>query len=140
MSGRGSEIRLADDGMCFACGDKNPIGLKLKFDFNDMKKTLSCKFTLGKNYQGFTDIVHGGILATILDEVMTTLALKLHFSVVTAKMEIRFRHPMRVNTLAQASAVLVERKRRLILCKSHISDMDGEIFAEANGVLFIVNS
>ena len=58
-------MKLGVDDMCFACGRKNPIGLKLGFHFDgdDYVTTLAVR----PEYQGWTGIIHGGLLATALD-------------------------------------------------------------------------
>ncbi len=53
---------------CFGCGRKNPIGLKLKFQWDG--KTATAEFAAGENHQGWPGIVHGGIIFSILDEAM----------------------------------------------------------------------
>ena len=53
--------------MCFVCGKDNPIGLKLRFDWDG--KTARAEFTPTELYQGWQGVVHGGIIAVMLDEV-----------------------------------------------------------------------
>ena len=71
--------------MCFACGSKNPIGLKLKFSLDD-NNVMRTQFTPQKVHQGYKNVVHGGIIALILDEVMVNLLWKLGRPVVSAQM------------------------------------------------------
>jgi len=73
---------------CFACSQENPIGLKLK-PVHDGEK-VTAEFTAGKFHQGWDNVVHGGILYTLLDEV-TAYAMLCHGIElgVTAKSEIR---------------------------------------------------
>jgi acyl-coenzyme A thioesterase PaaI-like protein len=54
---------------CFACGTANPIGLNLQFyRFGD---AVYSDITLGKNHEGWENVAHGGIVSTLLDEVMS---------------------------------------------------------------------
>ena len=53
---------------CFACGPKNPIGLHLEFQLADGK--FRAHKALASEYQGYSGIVHGGIVTTLLDEAM----------------------------------------------------------------------
>ena len=85
---------LSDDGHCFVCGPKNPIGLKLDFIFDGT--TLKTRFVPRKEHQGYTDIVHGGIIAALLDEVMVKLAIERGMPAVTARMDIRLKHALPV--------------------------------------------
>ena len=82
---------LQDDHMCFACGEENSIGLKLRFETKG--KTTKAAFIPKKEHQGYKDIVHGGILSTILDEAITRLGYELGINVVTATIKVNFRHP-----------------------------------------------
>ncbi|HSQ59356.1 MAG TPA: PaaI family thioesterase, partial [Acidobacteriota bacterium] len=67
-----SEIVLDDDAYCFCCGPENPIGLKLTFE-ETSEGRMRTLWTPRKEHQGFKDIVHGGLVATVLDEVMVRL-------------------------------------------------------------------
>ena len=59
---------MEDDGFCFACGQNNPIGLKLKFV--EIAGRYVAKCVMDKNYQSFNGVLHGGIITTLLDEAM----------------------------------------------------------------------
>src|SRR4030065_586627 len=82
-------MELIDDNYCFVCGKKNPIGLKLDFSFDG--KTITTEFVPQKEHQGYFNIVHGGIISTLLDEVMVKLAIEMGMPAVTAHMDIRLR-------------------------------------------------
>ncbi|MFC1962064.1 PaaI family thioesterase, partial [Chloroflexota bacterium] len=56
------------DGLCFGCGQNNPIGLKLKFKKDG--DGVRTEFTPGESYQGWPGMVHGGIIGCLLDEAM----------------------------------------------------------------------
>ena len=75
--------------MCFGCGSRNPIGLKLKFDWDG--KVARADFTPGENHQGWSNYVHGGIITCLLDEAVGWTALFAGFNTVTAKLNTRFR-------------------------------------------------
>ena len=62
------QISITISDLCFGCGQNNPIGLKLKFKWDG--KTAKAEFTPNKFHQGWSDIIHGGITTTILDEAM----------------------------------------------------------------------
>lgn len=86
-------IQLLDDRYCFACGERNPIGLKLEFKWDG--ETLSASFTPKKEHQGYTDVVHGGIIATLLDECMAQAAIKgFDVMAATAEFSMRLRAPL----------------------------------------------
>lgn len=87
-------VTLEDDGYCFACGQKNYSGLRLEFRSENGK--AFAEFIPGKSHQGFKDIVHGGIIAAVLDEAMMKALLFRGIFAMTAQIEVRFRSPLLV--------------------------------------------
>ena len=65
---RAPAITNKNHGWCIGCGKNNPYGLKLNFQWDG--KTVRSEFTPNDFYQGWPKIVHGGIITTMLDEVM----------------------------------------------------------------------
>jgi acyl-coenzyme A thioesterase PaaI-like protein len=63
-----SKDELSDDKYCFACGPLNPIGLRMEVSYRENKAI--CRLVLKREFQGWKNIVHGGVVATILDEIM----------------------------------------------------------------------
>jgi acyl-coenzyme A thioesterase PaaI-like protein len=98
---------------CFACSQENPIGLKLK-PVQDGNK-VTAEFTAGKFHQGWDNVIHGGILYTLLDEV-TAYAMLCHGIElgVTAKSEIRFKQIAPINEPIKASAWVTKLTKRLV--------------------------
>lgn len=124
------DLRLGDDRWCFACGEKNPCGLKLKFELDD-DNALHSTFTFRKEHQGYTDIVHGGLLGLILDEVMLNLAWKLELRAVTVQLELRFSKIVRVGETVSFKGWLMEKNKRLLKAEAEARDSGGEIVASA---------
>ena len=62
-----SEVELKDDHLCFACGERNPDGLRLRIEYPSPGR-CRIEFVPPKKFQGWQGILHGGIIATILDE------------------------------------------------------------------------
>lgn len=83
---------ISPNNYCFACGEKNPIGLNLKIVETD--KGVKTEFIPKKEYEGYEGIIHGGIVATILDEMIVWACLKMGYSGVTAELNIRYKTPM----------------------------------------------
>ena len=76
------------DSFCFGCGQNNPIGLKLNFKRDG--KTARAEFTPDKRYQGWRDVVHGGIITCMLDEAVAHAAHLEGINCLTAKMVVNF--------------------------------------------------
>lgn len=128
-------MNLEDDNYCFVCGKKNPVGLKLNFKIEKESKTIKTEFIPSKLYQGYKDIVHGGIISTVLDEAMVKLAIGLGMNVVTVNMDIRFKRPLLVGERVTVSASLLSEVKRLIEAEAKAVKDDGTIVAEGNARL-----
>lgn len=128
-----SNVKLADDRMCFACGKENPISLKLNFKTEGRKTTAV--FIPKKEHQGYKDIVHGGILSTVLDEAMTRLGYQVGLNTVTAHIEVDFRKPAYVNKQLKLEGEITGEEGRKVFAKSKLTNEEGVVVAEAKGIL-----
>jgi acyl-coenzyme A thioesterase PaaI-like protein len=115
---------IADD-WCFACGKANPLGLHLEISQDE--EGVFTTFHFHKKYQGWDNIVHGGIISTLLDELSTWAAVKLGHNVVTAQLTVKFKKPILIDTYTRVSAKVTEDKGRLIYAKSQIESLDRKI-------------
>jgi len=123
--------------MCFACGKENPIGLKLNFKWDG--KTAKAEFTPGKFHQGWSGIVHGGIIICLLDEAMGYATLFEGMNCVTASMQVRIRRPALIGEPLTITSSTTENKRRLVETEASISLKDGTPIAEATATQFVIN-
>ncbi len=126
-------VEFADDGYCFVCGPENPIGLKLDFTFNG--KTMEARFVPRKEHQGYMNIVHGGIIATLLDEIMIKLAIEIGMPAVTAQMDIRLKKALRVGEKVTLHAEITKNSRKLLESYAKAVTGDGVTVADAKGKL-----
>jgi len=120
-----SDLKLEDDGLCFACGVRNPIGLKLTFQTLPGER-LRTEWTPRPEHQGFQDIVHGGLVSTVLDEVMIRLLYALGIRAVTAELKTRFLKPLRAGRTYRFESRLVEDKGRLVTVEAEGFDAETE--------------
>ncbi|MDD3052989.1 MAG: PaaI family thioesterase [Endomicrobiia bacterium] len=117
---------------CFACGKNSQIGLKLEFQLLE-NKTLFGTFTMSDDYQGYDNILHGGIISTILDSSMVNLFyLKDGLELKTAKLNLRFIKPIPVTGIMSIYAIVDETARHFYKAKSKIMIND-KVFAKAEG-------
>jgi acyl-coenzyme A thioesterase PaaI-like protein len=116
-----SEIVLEDDAYCFCCGSENPIGLKLEFEetAGGRMRTL---WTPRKEHQGFKDIVHGGLVATVLDEVMVRLLYLRDIHAVTASMETKLIRPVRWGVTYRFEGWVREDRGRAVITEAEAHD------------------
>jgi uncharacterized protein (TIGR00369 family) len=131
-------MKLTDDGHCFVCGPNNPIGLKLDFSFDG--KTMKTRFIPRKEHQGYVDIVHGGIVATLLDEIMVKLAIELGMPAVTAQMDVRLKKALHIGEAVTVSAEIVEDTKKLLKANAEAVNDDGVIVADAKGKLVKISN
>ena len=126
-----------DFDMCFACGQKNPIGLKLKF--TQAGKGVRTEFTPSESHQGWSGVIHGGIVGCILDEAMSYAALFAGVSSLTARMQTRFRRPVRVGEHLVITARVTKQTRRLLETEAEMHLRDGTPVADSTATLFTIS-
>ena len=125
-------MRLAVDDMCFACGSKNPIGLKLEFHFEGDDYVTA--FEVRPEHQGWTGIVHGGLLATALDETMARLLWEKEIEAITGRLEIRYRKPVKIGENLEIRGRITRRRSPLVETVAEARGAGGEVVAEAKAV------
>ncbi len=122
---------------CFACSQENPIGLKLRPAYDGEKVTA--EFVPGKFHQGWGNVVHGGILYTLLDEVTAYAMLCNGIELgVTAKSEIRFKRAAPVNEPIQASAWVTKLTKRLVETQGVLALKDNTVIADGNFLFYVL--
>jgi beta-phosphoglucomutase len=122
--------------LCFACSQENPIGLKLK-PVHDGEK-VTAEFTAGEFHQGWNNVVHGGILYTLLDEVTAyaMLCYGIEFGV-TAKSEIRFKQAAPINEPIQASGWVTKFTTRLVETKGMLTLKDNTVIVDGDFLFYV---
>jgi uncharacterized protein (TIGR00369 family) len=115
---------------CFACGHGED-GLGLTFDPVGVD-TVSAEWFCEQKYQSYPGIVHGGIIATILDCAMTNCLLMKGIPAVTADVHVKYQEPLRVGSVVTVRASLVGSRSPLFLLEAEVIQ-DGRISAKASG-------
>lgn len=127
------------DEYCFACGEKNPIGLHLSFNFDGER--IFTKKILTKEFQGYDGTAHGGILSTMLDETMCKfISAKYNEKAVTGRLEIRYKYPTPINQELKITAWQENQRKNIISMRSTVETQDGVITAEATAKFALVNA
>lgn len=122
---------------CFACGELNEHGLQLKLHLGERRSWT--EFVLDERFEGWQGVTHGGILATILDEVMAWALVAEDNWGVTARMTIDFKRPVAVGTSVRAEGWIVRNRRRLVDTAGQIVDSNGALLASAEAVYVAAN-
>ena len=127
------------DEYCFACGEKNPIGLHLSFNFDGER--IFTKKILTKEFQGYDGTAHGGILSTMLDETMCKfISAKYNEKAVTGRLEIRYKFPTPIEQELKITAWQENQRKNIISMCSTVETADGVITAEATAKFALVNA
>jgi uncharacterized protein (TIGR00369 family) len=121
--------KLEDDHYCFVCGEKNPSGLHLNFSLHDGK--VMTEFIPEKIHQGYKDIIHGGLISTLLDEAMVKAALMHGMPAVTAEITVRFRNPLMAGEKAIVEAAIVKVNKKIIETSAIMKKTDNTVIAES---------
>ena len=127
------DIEKPKGHFCFACGTDNPIGLNLKF-YRVGNKVCS-DITLGKYHEGWEDIAHGGIISTLLDELMSwAIMYSKRTFIVTRKMDIKYVRNVSIGTPLTVTGQLVDDSSPpKIQAKAEIRDHEGRLLVRSNG-------
>ncbi len=124
------------DPSCWGCGD-NPDGLRLPVPVEEGATEYETYFCFDERHQGGPGIVHGGLVAGALDEAVGLLATWYAFPAVTARIFVRYRRPVAINTDLLIRARLEEARGRRLHVNASISDGD-EVLAECRAALLHV--
>ena len=128
---------MTDDNYCFACGEQNPIGLRLKFDFDGERVTT--EKILPREFQGYAGTAHGGILSTMLDEAMCKfIDAKYHELALTGRLEVRYKFPTPTEQPLKISAWQESQRRNIITMRASVETADGTVTAEATAKFAVV--
>jgi uncharacterized protein (TIGR00369 family) len=118
---------------CFVCGQTNPIGLKLRFETDG--NVVRTRFVPEPTHVGFKGTIHGGIISTLLDEVMVwACGVKTRRFAYCAELTVRFKHPARPGIEIEAMGELVnDRQGKLFEARGELRDPQNVLLASATG-------
>ena len=116
---------------CFVCGEENLHGLQARF-FWDGNKAFT-ELDAAEMFEGYPGIFHGGIISTLLDEVMIKAILAGDVYAVTAELTVKYKQPVRVGERLIFSGWIESSKGRMFYTKGEVAGPEGSIFATASG-------
>jgi acyl-coenzyme A thioesterase PaaI-like protein len=124
-----------DYQLCFACGLRNPYGLHMTFRLDE--GTIYCDFQPRQEHQGFPGVMHGGIVAAVLDEALnrTSLLGEQPAWTMTGRLDVRYRHNVPYGPLLRVRARPGVQRQRLWQATGVLTLADDEsaVLAEAQG-------
>lgn len=125
---------------CFVCGLKNPVGLKLRI-YRTEPSVIETTYTAPEHFQGYPGVLHGGIVASILDEISG----RVHMGdpseprfMFTAKMEVRYRKNVPIGKPLKIIGKAGKSKGKMAEGWAGIYDENGTLLAEATTLLIDV--
>jgi uncharacterized protein (TIGR00369 family) len=132
-------MKISNDQYCFICGPGNPVGLQAKINVDQQSHSAACTLVIPMEYQGWKDLVHGGILSALLDEVCAYAGMTMAKTVVTGELKTRFHKPVPVGREVTVTAKVIRRERRVVLVEAQVT-MEGSVLTSAEAKMVIVNA
>ena len=133
----GQALAVRDDHWCFGCGADNPIGLKLHFFADETTGRIWAPWTPRREHQGFEGIVHGGLITTVLDEVMGWVIHSRTIWAVTGTINVRFRKPVEIGVPTRASAWIERESGRKIDVAAELRRDSDDLLLASAAAIFI---
>lgn len=121
-------VNDVNDHNCFGCGTLNTCGLRLTMYPNADGNGVWAPFTPAPRFEGYPGMIHGGIVCTVLDEVMAWSLYREEIWAVTGSLQVRYRRPLAVGEALRATGAIARNRGRTV-------EMRGEIRREADGAL-----
>lgn len=107
---------------CFGCGRLNHAGLQLRFQDDPAGNGVQAAFTPAPRVEGYTGMVHGGIITTVLDEVMAWSLYRHGIWAVTGELTTRYRQPIRIGQRTFAIGTILRDRGRALELRGEIRD------------------
>ncbi len=125
---------VRDDHFCFGCGRLNAHGLQLQFAVTPERDGVWAPFRPSRAHEGFAEIVHGGIVTAVLDEVMGWALFARGIWAVTATIEVKFRKPVAVDVTTRAIGRIGRDRGRILQVSGELRrESDDLLLAQATG-------
>ena len=124
-------------GSCFGCGMANETGLNLDFEALD-DQSVTALYVPQEQHQGWPRVLHGGIVATLLDEAAAHVAYARGQHGATARLNIRYSRPALLDEPLRVSATLVKDSRRMLTIEARITTLGEDKIAEAEATLLLL--
>ena len=119
---------------CLVCGDKNEIGMNLSFDYDG--EVAATEYTAESRFEGYKEVLHGGILTALLDEVMAKAIFGKKILVTTVEIRVKFKKPVKTGQKIRLEGRYTGQRRSLVFASSTAILPDGSLAAEAEGKFF----
>ncbi len=132
-----TELKIPDTygkGRAFITGDKTPDRLKVRYFQKQSDKSFVARVWFGPATEGPAGFVHGGSMASILDEAMGAAVWLIGFTAVAARISVDYRNMLPLGTVTSVEANVISVNGRKIVSAGKISDEAGTVYAESEGL------
>ena len=119
--------------LSFGSGQENENGLQLKLTFDEDTKTVYGEYRCPPKFQGAPGTVHPGILAVMLDEIMSHINEAMNFDTTTGELTIRYLQPANLEENLYLRGWFVKKNRRIVENRAEIENEIGKIVARGKG-------
>lgn len=127
-------LSFPSDGGCFGCSQSNAAGLRLTFTRSG--DSVRVRHTIADHFHGAPGIAHGGIVATLLDEVSCAAVFFVRGQmVVTGELSVRYERPCPVNRVLDLEAHVTGEHPRYLTVEAVVCE-DGQVLARSLGKFF----
>jgi len=133
----GDRLRVEEHTGCVVCGVDNATGFQITYT-TEAPGRVSAQWIPTARYEGFKGLVHGGVLATVLDEAMAKVVVSLGLEALTGELRVRFRHHVAPGELVWITGWVVAHRGRLLKIEAAVCTLDGEERCHAWGLFAIV--
>jgi uncharacterized protein (TIGR00369 family) len=130
---------LAPWNRCFGCGPANASGLRLEFLLTP-DKSVVCLATVSDLFEGHPGYLHGGVIATLLDEIMSKSVRALGFTSMTRHMEVDYHRPVPSCAPIRLEGRVVRSEGRKHWTEANILDTEGSALAHGKGLFIDVGA
>ena len=117
---------------CFACGRRNENGLHMVF--HRQGDRITADFVPLVHHQGFPGVLHGGVIATLLDETMSRTGALRREWLVTARLDIRYREPAPIGQPLLVWGEIARQRKGAVDAVGAVERGDGTVVADARGL------
>ncbi len=137
------EIRNPFAGMpgykCLGCAPDHPFGLKLKFYLDEANRQVVSEWNPNHNFEGYNEVIHGGIQSTLLDEISSwAVYVLLESAGFTARMQIRYHRPLQVNDgPVRLTAHIENFEKGLATIEAKLINKNGDLCSQGTLIFFV---
>jgi len=124
---------------CFGCGQANPVGLRLEFSMSQ-DGAIASNAIISDQYEGPPGFLHGGIIATLLDEAMSKANRARGVTAMTRQMQVEYLLPIPSGKAIRIEGTVTRSEGRKHWAESRIRNANGEVLARATGLFIAVRA